>query len=78
MECYNLAREFLEDRKGKTIKVLVEGGGFRPMTGKLVDFDDAVLVLELPSKEQWMVDMAYVMQVADAEVETAAAMAEAD
>jgi len=72
MECYNLAREFLKDRKGKMIKVLVEGGGFRPVTGKLIDFDDAVLVLEMPSKEQWMFDMDYVMQVADAEEEPVA------
>lgn len=72
MECYNLAREFLKDRKGKMIKVLVEGGGFRPVTGKLIDFDDAVLVLEMPSKEQWMFDMDYVMQVADAEEELVA------
>jgi hypothetical protein len=46
MECYNVARDFLQDRKGMMIKVLVEGGGFRPITGKLTDFDDAVIILE--------------------------------
>ncbi|MGA9098580.1 MAG: hypothetical protein WB392_06570 [Methanotrichaceae archaeon] len=65
MECYNIARDFLQDRKGKTIKVLVEGGGFRPITGKLIDFDDAVLVIETETGLQWMLDMASVTSVAD-------------
>ena len=43
----DIIRNFLKDRKGRMIKVLVEGGGFRPVTGKLVDFDDAVMVLEI-------------------------------
>ena len=47
------------------IKVLVEGGGFRPVTGKLVDFDDAVMVLEIQNGEQWLTDMDYVISVAD-------------
>ncbi len=65
MLCYNIARDFLQDRKGKTIKVLVEGGGFRPITGKLIDFDDAVMVLETEGGLQWMLDMANVTSVAD-------------
>ncbi len=65
MLCYNIARDFLQDRKGKTIKVLVEGGGFRPITGKLIDFDDAVMVIETESGMQWMLDMANVTSVAD-------------
>ncbi len=65
MECYNLARDFLQDRKGKTIKVLVEGGGFRPITGKLIDFDEAVMVLEAENGLRWMLDMANVTSVAD-------------
>ena len=65
MECYNIARDFLQDRKGKTIKVLVAGGGFRPITGKLIDFDDSVMVLETDSKMRWMLDMANVTSVAD-------------
>lgn len=65
MLCYNIARDFLQDRKGKTIKVLVEGGGFRPITGKLIDFDDAVMVLETEGGMQWMLDMANVTSVAD-------------
>ncbi len=77
MQCYNLGRNFLQERKGKMIKVLVEGGGFRPVTGKLVDFDDAAIVLELPTKEQWMIDMDYVMQMADASEEEAEEMEEA-
>ncbi|MFB3764730.1 MAG: hypothetical protein ACE14P_05715 [Methanotrichaceae archaeon] len=65
MLCYNIARDFLQERKGKTIKVLVEGGGFRPITGKLIDFDDAVMVLETEGGLQWMLDMANVTGVAD-------------
>jgi len=79
MECYDLTMNFLGSRKGKTIQVLFEGGGFRPLTGKLVDFDDAVMVLELPGGDQRMIDMATVMQVADTEEgERAASMAEAE
>ncbi len=61
------------------IKVLIEGGGLKPVTAKLLDFDDAVMVLGMPDGNQWMIDMAYVIQVADAEgEETAAGMAEAE
>lgn len=65
MECYNLTKEFLRDRKGKTIKVLVQGGGFRPITGKLIDFDDAVMVLETEGEQRWMLDMANITSIAD-------------
>ncbi len=79
MECYDLTMNFLGSRKGKMIQVLFEGGGFRPLTGKLVDFDDAVIVLELPGGDQRMIDMATVMQVADTEEgEKAAGTAEAE
>ncbi|HSD57098.1 MAG TPA: hypothetical protein VLB04_02865 [Methanotrichaceae archaeon] len=79
MECYDLTMNFLRSRKGKMIKVLIEGGGLKPVTAKLLDFDDAVMVLGMPDGNQWMIDMAYVIQVADAEEEeTAASMAEAE
>jgi hypothetical protein len=65
MECYDKARDFLQDRKGKTIKAVVEGRGFRPITGKLVDFDDAIIVIETEEGLQWMLDMASVIGVAD-------------
>ena len=79
MECYDLTMNFLRSRKGKMIKVLIEGGGLKPVTAKLLDFDDAVMVLGMPDGNQWMIDMAYVIQVADAEEEeTAAGMAEAE
>lgn len=65
MECCDIIRNFLQDRKGRMIKVLVEGGGFRPVTGKLVDFDDAIMVLEIQNGEQWLTDMDYVISVAD-------------
>ena len=45
MECCDLTRNFLQGRKGRTLKVSMEGGGLTPVTGKLVDFDDAALVL---------------------------------
>jgi hypothetical protein len=65
MECCDIVRNFLQNRKGRMIKVLVEGGSFKPMTGKLVDFDDAALVLEVQSGENWLTDMDYVISVAD-------------
>ena len=66
MECCDLTRNFLQGRKGRTLKVLIEGGGLTPVTGKLVDFDDAALVLELPKGEQLLIDLDYVIRVADA------------
>lgn len=41
MECCDIVRNFLEGRKGKEIRVLVEGGGFHPIAGKLADFNDS-------------------------------------
>lgn len=43
----------------------MEGGGFRPITGKLIDFDDAVMVIEKENGLQWMLEMASVMSIAD-------------
>jgi hypothetical protein len=65
MECCDIIRNFLQDRKGRMVKVLVEGGGFRPVTGRLEDFDDAVMVFEIQNGEQWLTDMDYVISVAD-------------
>jgi hypothetical protein len=66
MECCDIVRNFLQGRKGKNLKVLMEAGGFKPITGKLIDFDEAALVLELPDGEQWLMDLDYVISVADA------------
>ena len=46
MECCDIVRNFLEGRKGKQIKVLVEGGRFQPVSGKLADYDEFAIVLE--------------------------------
>ena len=66
MECCDITRNFLRGRKGRTLKVLMEAGEFKPITGKLIDFDEAAMVLELPNGEQWLMDLDYVMSVADA------------
>jgi hypothetical protein len=65
MECCDITRNFLIGRKGRMLKVLIEGGGLTPVTGKLVDFDDAAMVLELPGGDQWLIDMDYIIKVAD-------------
>jgi hypothetical protein len=65
MECCDITRNFLAGRKGRMLKVLIEGGGMTPVAGKLVDFDDAAMVLELPSGEQWLIDIDYIIKVAD-------------
>ena len=70
MECCDLVRNFLAGRKGKQIKVLVEGGKFQPVSGKLVDFDESVMILELEDGDQWLLDLDYVISVADANEET--------
>ncbi len=70
MECCDLVRNFLAGRKGKEIKVLVEGGKFQPVSGKLVDFDESVMILELKDGDQWLLDLDYVISVADANEET--------
>ncbi len=51
------------------IKVLVEGEGFRPAIGKLVDFNDFAIVLEKQDGLQWLVDIDYVISIADATTE---------
>ena len=51
------------------IQVLVEGEGFRPAIGKLVDFNDSAIVLEKQDGLQWLVDIDYVISVADATAE---------
>ena len=66
MECCDITRNFLQGRKGKSISVLVQGEGFRPTTGKLVDFNDSAIVLEKPDGLQWLIDLDYVKSVADA------------
>ena len=65
MECCDIVRNFLEGRKGKQIKVLIEGGKFQPVTGKLVDFNDSAIVLEQKDGNQYLFDIDYVISVAD-------------
>ena len=65
MECCDIVRNFLETKRGKQIKVLIEGGGFRPVSGKLVDFDDSAIVLEQKDGNQYLFDIDYVISVAD-------------
>ena len=65
MECCDIVRNFLEGRKGKQIKVLVEGGKFQPVSGKLVDFNESALVLEQNDGNQYLFDIDYVIIVAD-------------
>jgi hypothetical protein len=72
MECCDIVRNFLEGRKGKEIKILVEGGRFQPVSGKLVDFNESALVLEQKDGNQYLFDLDYVISVADAEEETSA------
>lgn len=70
MGCCDLVRNFLVGRKGKQIKVLVEGGKFQAVSGKLVDFDESVMILELKDRDQWLLDLDYVISVADENEET--------
>jgi hypothetical protein len=70
MECCDLVRNFLEGRKGKQISVLMEGGKFQPVSGKLVDFDESALVLEQMNGDQYLFDIDYVISVADLEEKT--------
>jgi hypothetical protein len=69
MECCDIVRNFLEGRKGKQIRILVEGGKFQPVSGKLVDFNESALVLEQEDGSQYLFDLDYVISVADADVE---------
>lgn len=67
MECCDIVRNFLEGRKGKEIKVLVEGGRFQPVSGKLADFNESALVIQQRDGTQYLFDLDYVISVADAE-----------
>ncbi|HON36721.1 MAG: hypothetical protein IPI63_07445 [Methanothrix sp.] len=67
MECCDIVRNFLEGRKGKEIRVLVEGGGFHPIAGKLADFNDSTLMIEQKGGVRYLIDIDYVISVADAE-----------
>jgi hypothetical protein len=69
MECCDIVRNFLEGRKGKQIKVLIEGGKFQPVSGKLVDFNESAIVLEQEDGTQYLFDIDYVISVADMETE---------
>jgi hypothetical protein len=67
MECCDIVRNFLEGRKGKQISILVEGGKFQPISGKLVDFNESALVVEQKDGMQHLFDIDYVISVADME-----------
>ena len=67
MECCDIVRNFLEGRKGKEIKVLVEGGRFQPVSGTLADFNESALVIQQKDGTQYLFDLDYVISVADAE-----------
>ena len=69
MECCDIVRNFLEGRKGKQIKVLVEGGKFQPVSGKLVDYNEFAIVLEQKDGSQYVFDIDYIISVADADEE---------
>ena len=69
MECCDIVRNFLEGRKGRQIKVLIEGGKFQPVSGKLLDFNESAIVLEQKDGTQHLVDIDYVISVADMEEE---------
>jgi hypothetical protein len=71
MECCDIVRNFLEGRKGKQIKVLIEGGKFQPVSGKLLDFNESAIVLEQKDGTQYLFDIDYVISVADMEEEIA-------
>ncbi|MDD1751071.1 MAG: hypothetical protein LUO89_14500 [Methanothrix sp.] len=67
MECCDIVRNFLEGRKGKQIKVLIQGGKFQPVSGKLIDFNESAIVLEQEDGTQYLFDIDYVISVADME-----------
>jgi hypothetical protein len=71
MECCDIVRNFLEGRKGKQIKVLIECGKFQPVSGKLLDFNESAIVLEQKDGTQYLFDIDYVISVADMEEEIA-------
>jgi hypothetical protein len=45
--------------------VLAEGGKFQPVSGKLVDFNESALALEQNDGNQYLLDIDYVISVAD-------------
>jgi len=53
MECCDIVRNFLEGRKGKQIRVLIEGGKFRPVSGKLVDFNESAILRSFKEQHAW-------------------------
>ena len=67
MECCDIVRNFLEGRKGRQIKMLIEGGRFQPVSGKLLDFNDSAIVLKQKDGTQQLFDIDYVISVADME-----------
>ena len=69
MECCDIVRNFLEGRKGRQIKMLIEGGRFQPVSGQLLDFNDSAIVLEQKDGTQQLFDIDYVISVADMEEE---------
>ncbi|MDD2835144.1 MAG: hypothetical protein PHY05_03250 [Methanothrix sp.] len=69
MECCDIVRNFLEGRKGRQIKMLIEGGRFLPVSGKLLDFNESAIVLEKKDGTQQLFDIDYVISVADMEEE---------
>jgi len=51
--------------------VLIEGGKFQPVSGKLLDFNESAIVLEQKDGTQYLFDIDYVISVADMEEEIA-------
>ena len=49
--------------------MLIEGGRFQPVSGKLLDFNDSAIVLEQKDWTQQLFDIDYVISVADMEEE---------
>ena len=49
--------------------MLIEGGKFQPVSGKLLDFNESAIVLEQNDGTQHLFDIDYVIRVADMEEE---------
>jgi hypothetical protein len=45
--------------------VLVEGGKFQPVSGKLIDFNESAIVLEQKDGNQFLFDIDNVISVSD-------------
>lgn len=65
MECCDLAINFLNGRKGRKLKALLEQAGFEPITGILVDYDDDAMLLEIAEGQQVLIDLDFVVSLAD-------------